>query len=112
MTIEDDDGLEHEVPTRWEICDTCDGEGKHSRAVERDGGGFTSSEWAEEDPDFREDYLAGRYDQPCDTCQGSGKVRVPDYDRMPPALRALVEAHERDEAEYRAICAAERRMGA
>ncbi len=100
------------LPCRWAICDCCDGHGKTSRHVERDGGGFTASEWAEEDPDFREDYMAGRYDRACDECGGSGKVEVVDEARMTPEHIAAWHQQCREDAEMRAIERAERRMGA
>lgn len=31
-----------------------------------------------EDPEFTEDYMAGRYDRTCDMCGGSGKVKTQD----------------------------------
>lgn len=57
---------------RWIICPTCEGEGKHSRHL----GAFTSSEWGQEDDDFKERYLSGDYDRPCDRCKGTAKLQV------------------------------------
>lgn len=108
-----DDGSEIELPFKWEICPCCDGYATDRGAsVECDGGGFTSSEWAEQDDDFREDYLAGRYDRPCSECNGTGKVTVADRSRMSPELVEQFDEQLRDDADYRAMCAAERRMGA
>lgn len=53
---------------KWMICATCDGEGKHSRAlgvVNQDD--FSPDEW--------DGYMAGGYDSPCAPCGGEGKVR-------------------------------------
>jgi hypothetical protein len=102
------------LPARWAICSACEGCGTDRGAsVECDGGGFTASEWAEQDEDFREDYLAGRYDQPCAECRGhAGRVLVVDRDRVGATELAIYDRHEQDEADYRALCAAERRMGA
>lgn len=109
----DDGDTEQELPFKWEICSWCDGHGTDRGAsVECDGGGFTSSEWAEQDDDFKEGYLRGDYDRPCQGCSGSGKVMVADYDRMPPEEVAAYEQQLRDDADDRAIEAAERRMGA
>ena len=56
----------------WIICPTCSGDGKHSRAL----GSFTMEEFNEAfDPDEQEAYMAGAYDQTCDTCSEAGKVR-------------------------------------
>jgi hypothetical protein len=117
ITIEADDGTEYQVPTVWEICDVCRGEGKHSRGIEHDGGGITASEWEEMcwgDPDFPDDYMRGRYDQPCDECHGTGKVRVPDEDwinhpETPEAVRGAWYDHCRGEAEAAQERAWERR---
>lgn len=104
-------------PAKWAICASCEGcATDRGRSVECDGGGFTSSEWADQDEDFRSDYMAGRYDQPCGYCTGLGRVQVIDREavtgwRDKLFLRAL-DAQERDSAEIDAIHAAERRMGA
>jgi len=86
---EDDDGLEHEtrLPATWEICSHCGGDGKHSRRL----GAFTSSEWADEDPEWQEEYLAGRYDEQCEACDGAGKVLEIDESRLSDEQRAAVE---------------------
>lgn len=111
VLYEDDGDTEITLPVKWSICGSCDGHGTTSRHVECDGGGFTSSEWAEQDDDFKEDYLAGRYARPCAECDGSGKVQVPDYERMDPETVRAWEAQ--CEADYciRAEEAAERRFG-
>lgn len=107
----DDGDTEVELPSRWEICCSCDGEGTTSRHVECDGGGFTASEWAEEDDDFREDYMAGAYDSACDECGGSGKVKVADRERMSAEENKAYDEQLQADAEFRAEQAAERRMG-
>jgi hypothetical protein len=106
ITLEDDDGFEEvvEVPSKWEICNACRGEGV--RALH--GMAITSSEWAEWDPEEQEGYFRGDYDTPC-VCEG-GKVRVPDLDALPPVLRQRVEAHLNEEARYRAEERAYRRL--
>lgn len=108
--------------TRWAICPHCAGEGRRDHPAFSNG--FTSSEWAElraegDDDGFTEAYLRGDYDVPCRECAGSGKVRVPDWSRVPRAERRAYVAHlraERDAAASRAESAAwyaaERRMGA
>jgi RecJ-like exonuclease len=102
-----------ELPCKWEICCGCEGHGTDRGAsVECDGGGFTSAEWAEQDEDFRADYLAGRYDRPCAACDGTGKVQVVDEDRCKPELLAAYRQQMADDAEIDAIHAAEQRMGA
>lgn len=113
------DMIEWTFPARWEICFTCDGHATTTRHIECDGGGFTASEWAEacgDDPEFAEDYFAGRYDRPCPDCKGLGRVQVIDRERVTSwrdkiALRAY-DAQLADDAEIEAIHAMERRMGA
>lgn len=106
-----DDGSEIDLPTKWEVCGSCEGRGTTSRHVECDGGGFTSSEWAEQDQDFREDYLAGRYDRACNACGGRTTVKVVDYDRMSPEQAAAYDSQLAADSYCRAEEMAERRMG-
>lgn len=118
-------GNEHIVkfPARFAVCWDCEGCGTdRGRSVERDGGGFTASEWDEEDECFRRAYIAGRYDLPCETCKGQRVVLEIDHDAITAygaartkyfkKMLARHEADQREEADYQAICAAERRMGA
>lgn len=118
-TIYDQEGGERELalPARWAICSECRGNGATSRHVECDDcygepGGFTASEWADQDDEFREDYLAGRYDRPCDSCKGTGKVLVVDRECADPVDLNLWDAEMDADAEFAALCRAERRMGA
>ena len=110
---EDPDGLglyvEVELPTKWGVCPTCNGEGKHTNpSIDCDG---LSREDFDEDPDFAEAYFAGAYDVPCYECGGRSTVRVLDVDKCTPAELAAWEAWQQAEAEMRACEAAERRMG-
>jgi RecJ-like exonuclease len=108
-----DDGSEIELPIRWEICTRCEGCGTDRGAsVECDGGGFTSEEWAEQDDDFKQDYLAGRYDRPCAYCDGSGKVQRADRKRMTKEQWRDYVAQCREDALDRRIERMERAMGA
>ncbi len=107
-----EDGSERELPTRWEVCPSCDGRGTTCRHVECDGGGFTSSEWAEQDADFREDYLAGRYDRACDECGGRTTVKIVDFDRLSPEDAKSYDEQLAADTYCRAEEYAERRAGA
>jgi len=112
-TYEDDNGNEitRLLPATWEICGRCNGDGKHSH----DLGAITSSEWAEWDCEERDDYMAGRYDRECEECGGSGKILEVDEEelkRRDPELFERWSKSERDEAQYQAMCRAEREMGA
>jgi hypothetical protein len=103
------------LPARWCICGACDGDGTTSRHVEREGGGFTASEWADCEPDFRRAYMRGDFDRPCGACKGTGKVLEVDEDACNPEQHAALRAHDEARALDRALdeeAAAERRMGA
>lgn len=66
----------YNLPTRWEICDVCRGEGKSSAYL----GAFTRSEFDEcFDPSEQDEYFAGAYDRACEHCNGSGKIKVIDH---------------------------------
>ena len=111
--------MEVSFPAKWVICGACEGHATTTRHIECDGGGFTASEWADacdDDPDFAEDYFGGRYDRPCPDCDGLGRVQAIDEEavtgwRQKILLKAFFKEGA-DEAEYRAMVAAERRMGA
>lgn len=117
FTYEDDNGDEYTVdfPTRWEICDDCQGDGTtYLGWAAVDQPAFTAEDF-EEDPDFRADYLSGAYDKDCPTCDGTGKVREIDEDaaaaRFPEAFQAYIDDCQA-EADYRAAVRAEQRAGA
>ncbi|WP_051448365.1 hypothetical protein [Bradyrhizobium sp. WSM1417] len=106
------DEIKAQFPTKWLICSHCEGTAKSSSHL----GAFTASEWADQDDDFRDDYLAGRYDVPCQACDGLGRVQLIDRNavigwRQRILLNAF-DAQERDSRACDAIHAAERRMGA
>ena len=104
---DDDSGRVIVLPTRWVICDVCDGDGQHAHRI--DGHGITASEWGEWGDEEREMYLRGDYDAACEGCHGTGKVREIDHARLAPEVRAAVEAYERAVAECDAAERAERR---
>lgn len=99
----DDEGHDFEedieVPTRWEICSTCRGNGTHvNRNI--DGHGIGAEEWENDwDDDSREAYFRGDYDVACEAKCSDGKVRVVDIDACTPEQRKAVEAWEKQEDE-------------
>jgi RecJ-like exonuclease len=112
MTIEihaGDELQEISVSTKWEICERCEGNGKHD--PESFSNGFTASEFNElfDDEDSQEDYFNGRYDVACRECNTSGKVRVPDLSSLTDEQREGYERALEERADYERECAAERR---
>jgi hypothetical protein len=107
------DNKEHVIafPAKWVVCPHCDGAGKSSSYL----GAYTASEWREQDDDFRENYMTGAYDRPCETCRGRTTVQQIDDEqlgRWHRRLLVVLEEQRRDFAEIDAVHAAERRMGA
>lgn len=102
-TLYDDDGGERELPFTWRICCGCNGHSKSSAYL----GAFTG-EQMREDPEFAEDYMAGRYDRACDKCGGSGKVKVADLKAMSKQDRKAYREQQRELTEMRAVERAER----
>lgn len=103
----EDDGEPIALPYKWEICSHCSGEGVSSSYL----GAFTWDELHEQGDEFISDYFAGNYDRPCDCCDGSGKVAVPNYDKMTEEQVKKYEQHIQDEIEYESMVRAEKRMG-
>jgi hypothetical protein len=94
-TDENGDEVEVELPSRFEVCQRCEGRGSHVNP-NIDGHGITAEEWDRDwDEDSREGYMTGRYDVPCQTCDGLRVERVVDRDRCEPALLARFD-HEAD----------------
>lgn len=109
LTIENDGGEEIEIPSRFEVCPTCEGRGQHSRrfgAIAMED--FMGPDW---DDDSRDDYLSGRYDERCEECQGKRVVSVADRARCTPEQIKLIDADFESRCEMRAIEEAERRFG-
>jgi hypothetical protein len=95
------------LPYEWSICDTCRGEGGHSRRL----GVISSEDWSEWDDDERHSYLSGRYDATCDRCGGSGKVRELQVESLPSDVLAWIEGYENDAYEAAMTTYYERRAG-
>ena len=81
-----EDDREIKLPTHWEVCDRCHGEGKHSNPS-IDGNGITASEMDEmcyHDEDFAENYFSGVYDVTCHECDGKRVTKVVNLNAMSP----------------------------
>ncbi len=103
---------EHEIalPTTWEVCPLCQGDGHHvNPSIDAHG---LSAEDFYDDPDFAEDYFSGVYDQPCNECHGRTTVKVANLEAMPEELRDAYQQQCEDVAEMYLTMEAERRMGA
>lgn len=96
--FEEDDGegepVFHTVRLRFAVCHVCEGRGKHVNPA-IDAGGLTAEDFYD-DPDFAEDYFAGTYDVPCQTCDGFRVVPVVDRNANPKALLALLDEAQAD----------------
>lgn len=100
---------ERELPTKFEVCSVCHGNGSHvNPSIDCNG---LSAEDFYEDPDFAEDYFSGTYDVPCNNCGGKRVEAVIDEDRC---TQVEIDAYYdglQAERDYRAECLAEIRMG-
>lgn len=107
-TVDNDEGDEvyKEYPAEASVCPVCRGKGSYVNPA-IDSQGLSADDFAE-DPDFADAYQGGRYDVQCRSCQGRRVILVPTTD----GGKAAVERLMRVEAEYRAMVAAELRMGA
>lgn len=88
------------IPAKYEVCGTCDGHGSHVNPS-IDSQGLTREDF-DDDPDFEQDYRAGRYDVPCAECRGRRVVPVVDDTATPEQQVAAEEAqdgHYRDQRE-------------
>ena len=108
---EDDEGTEQvfRLPCVWEVCPTCDGNGRHVNPS-IDAGGLSAEDF-DQDPDFYEGYMGGVYDVTCAECGGKRVVPVPDVQACDKAILKRYISHLEDEAAHARDVAAERRMG-
>lgn len=113
VTIYDDEGeeVEYLLPARYEVCFRCRGEGRHCNPS-IDGNGITGSEMAEilnEDPNFLEDYVGGKYDVVCRECDGLRVISEVDEEHLSEDQKKIYDLWCRQEGE-RAQGEAEDRM--
>jgi len=100
LVLYGENGKEIVLPTCWEVCDRCHGEGKHSNPS-IDGNGITASEMDEmcyHDEDFAENYFSGVYDVTCHECEGNRVTKVVNLGAM---STEHVEAYEQQQKERR-----------
>lgn len=109
LVLENGEGLEVELPSKYEVCGRCRGKGAHVNP-NIDGHGITADEWngPDWDEESQEMYLSGGYDISCLDCGGDRVVLVPDEDRLTDEQRKLwadkleCEAAERNERMWEA----------
>lgn len=88
LLIDEEDGeTEISLVLEWEVCSTCDGNGKHVNPS-IDAHGLTAGDFAE-DPDFAEDYFNGIHDVECHECHGRRVVATSSDPRF---LQAVSDA--------------------
>lgn len=112
MTDDDDNETEVSFPIRFEVCNTCEGRGRHVDP-NIDSNGITSDEWNEWDDDEREGYMSGRYDITCLECHGDKVTPEIDNSKMDDKQKELYKKYLdklNDDIAYAHECMMERRM--
>jgi DnaJ-class molecular chaperone len=109
-TYINDEDEEVQLPTHWQICDTCRGEGTRVNPA-IDGNGLDPHD-PDLDEDFWDNYWGGTYDVKCSDCDGLGRVKVVNEEALSPEVLAAYHEHLRDYHETEAIYRQERMMGA
>ena len=66
--------------TKYQVCSRCHGKGHHVNP-NVDGHGISPQEFAE-DPEFRENYIKGKYDVKCYQCGGLRVEKVIDWNKI------------------------------
>lgn len=109
---EDDDGVitVHWLKTRYELCRTCEGRGKHVNAS-IDCCGLSQEDF-DRDPEFEENYFNGTYDVTCNECNGRRVVPILDEGANDPELVAKYQEYRNDLYNDARESASERAMGA
>src|SRR5215831_3561630 len=102
------DGTEFVLPTKWQVCPRCNGNGSHVNSA-IDDNGLTAADF-DEDPDFGESYMRGDYDVTCEECDGRTTVQGVDLDRLPADVLREYEESLQEERDFQAAWRAEQRM--
>lgn len=95
------------LPSKYEVCDVCDGRGRIVNPS-IDGHGITREEF-DNDPEFFDDYRRGVYDINCPECGGLRVVCVLDEARCTDAQIAAYDRVQAEDRAYRRESAAESR---
>jgi hypothetical protein len=116
FTQENDDGEEvsYTLPAKFEVCPTCEGRGSHVNPS-IDAGGISEDDdfWHDdEDEEGNSRYRSGFYNVTCYTCGGRNVVPAIARERADEATLKIWDAKSEDDADFEAVCRAERMMGA
>lgn len=103
FTVLDDEGEPQELPSIFVACPRCRGNGVHDHPAFANGIG---QDQFDEDPDFGEEYFAGRYDVACSECKGNRVIAEPELAKLTDEQKGWLDNFYRSMAEDRA----ERRM--
>ncbi|MCD5327865.1 hypothetical protein ACFFU8_09475 [Chromobacterium piscinae] len=104
IRVENEDGETVSIPAKVGLCSCCEGYGKVENSAFSNG--FTSSEWAELDDESKENYMAGDYDVQCKACEGTGRVLVPNLERMTFTHKRILVNVRREQREVAAAARA------
>jgi len=78
IVYDEDESYETTAPGYRVVCPRCGGSGTHDHPAFSNG--ITGSEWAEWEPEERENYMNGTYDVPCEECHGRNVVDEIDWE--------------------------------
>jgi RecJ-like exonuclease len=117
----DDEEIEHELPSKNEVCSECSGEG-YVLCEGMRGHAYSAEEFNEAfyDDEDKAEYFrrGGKYDVTCHVCKGKNVVPVVDENQLTKEQKEIYkvyleqeESRQEDEANYRAECRMERVMG-
>jgi hypothetical protein len=107
---EEDEDITHRLRCKWEVCETCNGNGRHVNAG-IDCNGLTAEDFYE-DPEFEAEYFSGTFDVTCNECNGRRVVPVLDELANDKDLVARYQKYRDDEYNDARASAQERAMGA
>jgi hypothetical protein len=103
ITIENDDGDEevHELPSKFEVCGTCEGHGTHLHPAIGQHAYSTEEFDREFDEDERREYFkrGGMYDVQCEECKGLRVVPVVDEARLDKEDHAVYATWQKQQAQ-------------
>lgn len=115
IPFDTEQGLEVRLPSKRDMCPTCEGEGTTVFGRMRGDAAVFTQEDFEEDPDLAENLENGVYDKECPHCKGTRVVDTVDEERLEkenPELFKQWRYHVESLEEMKRIEDMERRSGA